>query len=460
MIMGIFQRKRRNNAYANATHRITRNLSTSSGWLTDLINGSLARSYDEYESGAGISGADAFQAQYNYKTMLEQMEFNRAMQEDAQSFNAEMQEDAQAFNAAEAEKQRFWEEQMYNQYQSPQAMASQYGQAGLNPALAMTGGAQGPTSMNGAAASAGSGATSGAASAASASVGDMGAGISNLPGGQMLLEMLGMFTDGIGSVSRIYDEYRDAHLKRSQQNYYDELRDNVAADTINKQIETQIRRVDLQYADIYKRLGISQSGAVIENLNAETQKHLQSIVESAKKCEVMDSQIRVNDSTVALNYAGVDEKEQSIVESMTRAALNNMTIQQIQQSMVLQRDLTASMISKNDAETQKALAEGRLVDAEGQKVIQFLEQGGVAEQIKGMKSSRRAAVANCVFGNICNVLNSVAGFMPTKFTSTTYTAPTTSRAERYNADGVMTGTTVYSTSGGSTVTSGIKGVTP
>ena len=349
---------------------------------------------------------------------------------------------------------------MYNQYQSPQAMARQYEQAGLNPALAMTGGAQGPTSMNGAAASAGSGATSGAASAASASVGDMGAGISNLPGGQMLLEMLGMFTDGIGSVSRIYDEYRDAHLKRSQEHYYDELRDNVAADTVNKQIEAQIRRVDLQYADIYKRLGISQSGAVIENLNAETQKHLQSIVESAKKCEVMNSQIRVNDSTVALNYAGVDEKEQSIVESMTRAALNNMTIQQIQQSMVLQRDLTASMISKNDAEVQKALAEGRLVDAEGQKVMQFLEQGGVAEQIKGMKSSRRTAIANCVFGNICNVLNSVAGFMPTKFTSTTYTEPTTSRAERYNADGVMTGTTVYTTSGGSTATSGTKGVTP
>lgn len=458
--MGILSRKRRNNAYANVTGRITRNLSTSSGWLTDLINGSLARSYDEYESGAGISSADAFQAQYNYKTMLEQMDFNRLMQEDAQAFNAEMQANSQAFNAAEAEKQRFWQEEMYNEYQSPQAMVRQYSEAGLNPVLAMTGGAQGPTSMNGAAASAGSGATSGAASAASASVGDMGAGISNLPGGQMLLEMLGMFTDGIGSVSRIYDEYRDAHLKRSQQGYYDQLRDNVAADTVNKQIEAQIRRIDLQYADIYKRLGISQSGAVIENLNAETQKHLQSIVESAKKCEVMDSQIRVNDSTVALNYAGVDEKEQSIVESMTRAALNNITIQQIQQSMVLQRDLTASMISKNDAEAQKALAEGRLVDAEGQKVMQFLEQGGVAEQIKGMKSSRRTAVANCVFGNICNVLNSVAGFMPTKFTTTTYTEPTTSRAERYNADGVMTGTTVYSTSGGSTVTSGIKGATP
>ena len=103
--MGILSRKKRNNAYANAIDRITRNLSSSSDWLTDLINGSLARSYDEYESGAGISSADAFQAQYNYKTMLEQMEFNRLMQEDAQAFNAEMQANSQAFNAAEAEKQ-------------------------------------------------------------------------------------------------------------------------------------------------------------------------------------------------------------------------------------------------------------------------------------------------------------------------------------------------------------------
>ena len=53
--MGILSHKRRNNAYAGAIARITRNLSSSSGWLTDLINGSLARSYDEYESGAGIS---------------------------------------------------------------------------------------------------------------------------------------------------------------------------------------------------------------------------------------------------------------------------------------------------------------------------------------------------------------------------------------------------------------------
>ena len=147
--MGIFQRKRRNKSFEDSNRRF---LSKTSGvtpdWLSSLIQGSLAANYDEYEAGAGISTSDAFQAQYNYKTMLEQMEFNAQMQEDAQAFNAQMQEDSQAFNAAEAEKQRFWEEEMYNEYQSPAAMVRQYSKAGLNPALAMTGGAQGPTSIS------------------------------------------------------------------------------------------------------------------------------------------------------------------------------------------------------------------------------------------------------------------------------------------------------------------------
>ena len=107
MIMGIFQRKRRNRSFEDSNRRfLAKTSGVTPDWLTNLIQGSLAANYDEYEAGAGISTSDAFQAQYNYKTMHEQMDFNKAMQEDAQAFNAEMQEDAQAFNAAEAEKQR------------------------------------------------------------------------------------------------------------------------------------------------------------------------------------------------------------------------------------------------------------------------------------------------------------------------------------------------------------------
>ena len=135
MIMGIFQRKRRNRSFEDSNRRfLAKTSGVTPDWLTSLIQGSLAANYDEYEAGAGISTSDAFQAQYNYKTMLEQMEFNKSMQEDAQAFNAEMQANSQAFNAAEAEKQRFWQEEMYNEYQSPEAMVRQYSEAGLNPA--------------------------------------------------------------------------------------------------------------------------------------------------------------------------------------------------------------------------------------------------------------------------------------------------------------------------------------
>lgn len=45
------------------------------------------------------------------------------------------------FNAEQAQIQRDWTEQMYNQYQSPQALAQQYEDAGFNKYLAMKGGA-------------------------------------------------------------------------------------------------------------------------------------------------------------------------------------------------------------------------------------------------------------------------------------------------------------------------------
>lgn len=443
--MGIFSRKRRNNAYNDATGRFTRVLSPSPSWLRSLITGSLAHSYDEYEAGAGISPADAFQSQFNYNTMLEQMEFNRLMQEDAQAFNAQMQANSQAFNAAEAEKQRFWQEEMYNEYQSPEAMVRQYAAAGLNPALAMTGGAQGPVSMSGAAASAGSGATSGAASASAAAVGDMGAGISNLPGGQMLLEMLGMFTDGIGSVSRIYDEYRDARLKRSQQNYYDELRDNVAADTTNKRLEARMREIDLQYADAFKQLGLTEAGVRITNLDAQTQKHLADVDVALSQVKVNEGRIRVMDSETALNYKNIDVADQKIVNMAVEAALNNGKLRQIQELLIWQKNQLRAAAAKDDAAAQEALSRAEYTEVQTQQILEFLNLGGVEEQIKGMKSERRRAVANCIIGNICNVANSVAGFLPQKITSTTYTTPSNTRTEYYDGRGVNTGSVITET---------------
>ena len=456
--MSVVSSRRRKNAYKDITERFLGSLNGSSGWLHDLISNSIANSYEGHESGAGISPADAFQAQYNYKTMLEQMEFNRLMQEDAQAFNAEMQENVQAFNAAEAEKQRFWEEQMYNKYQSPEAMVQQYAAAGLNPALAMTGGAQGPVSMNGTSASAGSGATSGTASAAAASVGDVGAGISNLPGGQLMMELLGMFTDGIGSVSRIYDEYRDAHLKRSQEDYYDKLAENVTADTRNKQLESQMREIDLQYADAFKQIGLTEAGVRITNLDAQTQKYLSDVNLALSDIKVNEGRLKLLESEISLNYKNIEVSDQKIVNMAVEAALNNGKLHQIQELLVWQKNQLRAAAAKDDAAAQEALSRAEYTDAQTQQVLEFLKLGGIEEQIKGMKSERRRAVANCIIGNICNVANSVAGFLPQKLTSTTYAAPNNSTTERYDAHGVYQGSTVTNNSGVQTTTNSTRSV--
>lgn len=454
--MSILSNRRRQNAYSDIVSRFTRYNSGSSGWLTDLISGSLSHTYEGYESGAGISPTDAFSAMFNYQSMLEQMEFNQMLQENAQAFNKQMQEDSQAFSSLEAEKQRNWEEMMYNKYESIPAQVQQMTSAGLNPALLYGGVSSGSVGSGASAGSAGM-ASSPVSSAGSSSVGDAGAGISNLPGGQLMMEMLGMFVNGIGSVSRIYDQFRDARLKVSQEDYYKQLKDNVAADTLNKQadtrnkqLEAQMREIDLQYADAFKQLGLSETGVRITNLDAQRQKYLADVNLALSQVKVNEGRIRVMDSEVALNYKNIDVAEQKIVNMAVEAALNNGKLHQIQELLVWQKNQLRAAAAKDDAAAQEALSRAEYTDAQTQQVLEFLNLGGVEEQIKGMKSERRRAVANCVIGNICNVANSVAGFLPQKITSTTYTAPNSSTTERYDTNGVYQGSIVTNNSATST----------
>lgn len=50
-------------------------------------------------------------------------------------WNAQQSQENRTFQSAEAEKARQWQEDYYNQYESPQARIRQYEDAGLNPAL-------------------------------------------------------------------------------------------------------------------------------------------------------------------------------------------------------------------------------------------------------------------------------------------------------------------------------------
>lgn len=89
---------------------------------------------------------------------------NRKLQREAQAWQTSEREASQVYQTSEREAQNKWGEQMYNQYQSPLALANQYKEAGLNPALASGSGNVGsPTS--------GAGSSGGAPGAPSTSIG-------------------------------------------------------------------------------------------------------------------------------------------------------------------------------------------------------------------------------------------------------------------------------------------------
>lgn len=82
-------------------------------------------------------------------------------EKEAMQFNANQAELDRQFQSAEAEKARQWQEDYYQQYQSPAAMMRQYEQAGLNPAL-MYGGATGSSTAPSTSVPTGASASSGA----------------------------------------------------------------------------------------------------------------------------------------------------------------------------------------------------------------------------------------------------------------------------------------------------------
>lgn len=75
-----------------------------------------------------------------------QMQTNKANAEihaSDNAFNAEQAQLNREFQADQAQNQMDFQRQMYEQYQSPEALVSQYQNAGLNPALMMTSGSHG-----------------------------------------------------------------------------------------------------------------------------------------------------------------------------------------------------------------------------------------------------------------------------------------------------------------------------
>ena len=93
---------------------------------SDLWSSIFGNAIDLLGVGTGIYGTIA---QINNSKHL------TGSQKEANAWTAEQMALNRAFQSAEAEKARTWQEEQYNQYNSPQAMVRQYSEAGINPAL-------------------------------------------------------------------------------------------------------------------------------------------------------------------------------------------------------------------------------------------------------------------------------------------------------------------------------------
>lgn len=88
--------------------------------------------------GVNVLGS-LYQNNENKKMMREQMKYNTSEREASQQFQDEQRLAMQGYQTSEREAQNKWYESIYNQYQSPQALAMAYKEAGFNPNLALDG---------------------------------------------------------------------------------------------------------------------------------------------------------------------------------------------------------------------------------------------------------------------------------------------------------------------------------
>lgn len=305
---------------------------------------------------------------------------------------AEMQ-----YNHDEAQLDRQFQEDMYNKYQSPEAQMRQYQAAGLNPALMYEGGVD----INGP--SGGS-----AASVSGASGGD-----TPTNSFEQVMGVMSQFMNMITGASNIGNQVVSLHNQSSATRADNALKDaqteQTKVETNNSILKGKLQQIELDYKRQFYDLDIKEQEERIENLKKQGKKIL--------------SDIDVNNSVIDLNGAQIDltrgltnkaEKECALLTSQT--LLTNLEREKMSKLMpyVEAREKAELALTYATTDAQKADAEKKLAEA-GVAVMnvareqKIIDSGYYEERVKGMKSERRRAVADCVIGNICDVAKTTIG---------------------------------------------------
>lgn len=305
---------------------------------------------------------------------------------------AEMQ-----FNHDEADRERQYNEEMYLKYQSPEAQMRQYQAAGLNPALMYEGGVD----INGPSAA-------GAASASGAVGGDSPqSGFEQVMG--IMSQFMSMITGASGIGNSVMDTVNKTSATRADNALKDAQTEQTKVETNNSILKGKLQEIELEYKRKFYDLDVKEQEERIENLKKQGKKIL--------------SDIDVNNSVIELNGAQIDltrgltnktEKECALLTSQT--LLTNLEAEKMSILMpyIVQREKAELALTYATTDAEKADAEKKLAEA-GAAVMKIavdkkiIDSGYYEERVKGMKSERRRAVADCVIGNICDVAKTTIG---------------------------------------------------
>jgi hypothetical protein len=304
---------------------------------------------------------------------------------------------------------RAWQEEMYERYQSIGGQIDQMRQNGINPAMMYASG-----SINAPAVQSGQTPSSGSGASAPSSTRPMSNSFEQLMGVfQMLTGVAGTGASLGSSISQMLRNRAQNQVSRAQADNYTadtqlkyQQSDGQMLDNLSKSIDLEFKRYNAQLDQMYKEETINKIRAEISNIKEDTLLKTKTIEVNGKKIELMTQQI--------------DESEQREYLLQMQGMLTRIKKDQQERLGQLQQELIAAQTMMTNAQSvvvkeqqTKAYAEAQIATLEYIKQQELMDGGYVDELLKEMKQGRKRRNADAIIGNICNVLNSIAGFIPT-----------------------------------------------
>lgn len=317
---------------------------------------------------------------------------------------------------------RAWQEEMYERYQSIGGQIDQMRQNGINPAMMYANGAvNAPAVSSGQIPSSGSG-----ASAPSSSARQMNAFQQLMGIFQMLTSVAGTGANlGQGISNMIRNQHMNKVSSAQADNYTADTQlkyqqaDGQMLDNISKSIDLEFKRYNAQLDQMYKEETINKIRSEIKNIHEDTLLKTKTIEVNGKQIDLMSQQIA--------------ESEQREYLLQMQGMLTRIQKDQQERLGQLQQELLAAQAMMTNAQSvlvkeqqTKAYAEAQIAILEYIKQQKLMDGGYVDELLKEIRQGRKRRNADAIIGNICNVLNSIAGFIPTaggsSFTPTSSTS--------------------------------------